>query len=56
LILDVLPDTLAVCRLPAEAALPAWASAPVPFVTVSRTGDELSITVVQDEHCARPAA
>ena len=48
LILDVLPDALAVCRLPAEAALPAWASAPGPFVTVSRTADELSITVVQD--------
>jgi uncharacterized protein len=45
--LELLPDTLAICRLPAEAALPAWASSPGPFLTVSRTPDELSITVLQ---------
>lgn len=45
--LDVLPDTLAVCRLLAEAALPAWASVPVPFLTISRTAEELSITTRQ---------
>jgi hypothetical protein len=45
--LEVLPDTLAICRLPAEAALPAWASSPGPFLTLSRTPDELSITVLQ---------
>jgi len=45
--LDLLPDTLAICRLPAEAALPAWAASPGPFLTVSRTPDELSITVLQ---------
>lgn len=45
--LEVLPDTLAICRLPAEAALPAWASSPGPFLTVSRTPDELSITLLQ---------
>ena len=46
--LEVLPDTLAICRLPADAALPAWAAAPAAFVTVSRTAEELSITAVQD--------
>jgi hypothetical protein len=45
--LELLGDTLAICRLPAEAALPAWASSPGPFLTVSRTPDELSITLVQ---------
>lgn len=56
--LEVLPDTLAICRLPATAALPAWASAPAPFLTVSRTSEELSITVLQrlvpdDVRCER---
>ena len=56
--LEVLPDTLAICRLPADAALPAWAAAPAAFVTVSRTAEELSITAVQrmvpaDVRCER---
>ena len=45
--LEVLPDTLAVCRLAADAAVPPWASAPSGFVTISRTDEELSITAVQ---------
>jgi hypothetical protein len=45
--LEVLPDTLAICRLPPDAALPTWASSPGPFLTVSRTPDELSITMEQ---------
>ena len=45
--LELLPDTLAICRLPPEAALPAWVALPGPFLTVSRTPDELSITVLQ---------
>jgi hypothetical protein len=45
--LQVLPDTLAICRLPADASLPAWASSAGTFLTVSRTPDELSITAVQ---------
>lgn len=45
--LEVLPDTLAVCRLPPDAALPPWASVPVPFLTISRTSEELSITTLQ---------
>lgn len=45
--LEVLPDTLAVCRLAPDAAVPDWASAPSRFVTISRTHEELSITAVQ---------
>ena len=45
--LELLPDTFALCRLPPAAAIPAWASAPGSFLTISRTPDELSITVVQ---------
>lgn len=48
LTLELLPGTLAVCRLSADAALPAWATVPGPFLTVSRTPDELSITTTQD--------
>jgi hypothetical protein len=47
--LEVLPDTLAICRLPAGAPLPAWSTRASAFVTVSRTPDELSITAVQRE-------
>jgi len=42
LVLDVLPEPLAICRLAPEAPIPAWA-ATRPFSTVSRTTDELSI-------------
>jgi hypothetical protein len=45
--LRVLPDTLAICRLPPEADIPAWATRPSAFVTISRTATELSITAVQ---------
>jgi len=45
--LELLPDTLAVCRLEAGAPLPPWATQPSPFLTVSRTAQELSITTVQ---------
>lgn len=45
--LELLPDTLAICRLPADAPVPAWASSPAPFLTVSRSADELSITALQ---------
>jgi hypothetical protein len=47
--LMVLPDTLAVCRLPPDAPIPLWATGASPFLTVSRTGEELSITAVQRE-------
>jgi hypothetical protein len=56
--LEVLPDTLAVCRLASDAVVPAWVAASSRFVTVSRTPEELSITAVQhavppDVRCER---
>jgi hypothetical protein len=45
--LELLPDTLAVCRLAADAAVPSWAASPQGFVTISRTREELSITTTQ---------
>jgi hypothetical protein len=46
--LELLSDTLAICRLPAETPLPAWASSSGSFLTVSRTPEELSLTLVQN--------
>jgi hypothetical protein len=46
--LVVLPETVAVCRLPATAAIPEWASKAHAFLTVSRTPEELSITADQE--------
>ena len=45
--LVVLPHTLAICRQPADAVMPAWASRPSPFLTLSRTSEELSIVTSQ---------
>jgi hypothetical protein len=45
--LVVLPDTLAICRLGPGDSIPAWANAPQPFVTLSRTPTELSITALE---------
>lgn len=45
--LVITSDTLAVCRFPSDGPLPAWALAPQPFLTVSRTRTELSITAPQ---------
>jgi hypothetical protein len=45
--LELLPDTLAVCRLEATAPLPGWVRQATGFLTVSRTAEELSITTVQ---------
>ena len=42
--LDLLAETFAICRLAPDAAVPAWAGAPGPFMSISRTADELSIT------------
>ncbi len=54
--LEILPETLAVCRLPADADVPGWVAGA--FLTVSRTPDELSITAPQaavpaDARCER---
>ena len=40
---SVVPGTFAVCRMPADTAVPVWASAPGGFSSVTRTADELSI-------------
>ena len=40
---EVLPEPLSICRLPAGAAVPAWAMSAEPFCSVTRTPDELSI-------------
>ena len=45
--LRVLPDTLAICRLAAQAPVPGWAAGPG-LVGVTRTADELSIVCPQD--------
>ncbi len=45
--LELLPDTLAICRLDAGAPIPEWARESRTFLTLSRTPDELSITAVQ---------
>jgi hypothetical protein len=56
--IELLPDSLAVCRLEAAAPLPGWAQQSTGFLTVSRTAEELSITTVQhvvpaDVRCVR---
>lgn len=43
LTLTVLPETLAICRLDPGAAVPAWALSAGGFVSITRTGDELSV-------------
>jgi len=45
--LTILPEALAVCRLAAGDAFPAWLP-PHGFVSVTRTSDELSIVCPQD--------
>ena len=45
--LELLPDTLAICRLEPGAPIPSWAAQPSRFLTVSRTAEELSITTLQ---------
>lgn len=45
--LELLSDTLAICRLDAAAPVPDWALGSSPFLTISRTPEELSITTVE---------
>jgi hypothetical protein len=45
--LELRPETLAICRLEAESPVPSWAARPSPFLTLSRTAEELSITTLQ---------
>ena len=46
--LELLPETFAVCRLAPGAPIPQWALAPGSFTTISRTPDELSVTIAQE--------
>lgn len=48
LTLILLPDTFAICRLSASAALPAWALVGS-FCAVTRTSEELSIVCVEQQ-------
>lgn len=50
LVLEWIPGAFAVCRLPADAEVPAWAGLgeAVGFVSVTRTERELSIVVPQN--------
>jgi hypothetical protein len=43
----LLPDLHAVCRLPAGSPLPAWAADLQPFLSLTRTADEVSVTCPQ---------
>ena len=45
--LELIRDTLAICRLAPEAPVPSWAAGQAGFVTISRTTEELSITTTQ---------
>jgi hypothetical protein len=45
--LELLPDTLAICRLEPGTPVPSWAAEPSRFLTVSRTAEELTITTLQ---------
>ena len=45
--LELLPDTMAICRLDPQAPVPAWAAESSGFLTISRSPDELSIMTVQ---------
>ena len=49
LTLEILPGSYAVCRLAPDAEVPAWASGPARFCSITRTPLELSIV------CADPA-
>ena len=44
--LEILPGRFALCRFPADAAIPTWVGGP--FVSLTRTPDELSLVCVQE--------
>lgn len=45
--LQLLPDTFAVCRLPADAKTPDWANGG--FVSITRTAEELSVVCREED-------
>ena len=46
LVLSILPETLAICRLDKESPIPDWALE-ASFFSITRTGEELSIVCTQ---------
>ena len=48
LALSVLPKTFVICKLPADAPVPAWASQGK-FSSITRTSEELSVVAESDE-------
>ena len=46
LVLSILPETLAICRLDKESPIPEWALE-ASFFSITRTGEELSIVCTQ---------
>lgn len=60
LTLEWLPGTYAVCRLAADSPVPAWASGPLsgnaPFLSITRTRDELSIVIAEDRAPRAPGS
>jgi hypothetical protein len=52
--LQVVPDTIAVCGLKADGPLPPWALVPQPFLTITRTRTELSVTAPQSLVAGEP--
>lgn len=46
LVLSILPETLAICRLEKESPIPDWASE-ASFFSITRTGEELSIVCTE---------
>jgi hypothetical protein len=56
--LTLLPDRLAICRLAADDALPAWAATVRGFLSLTRTAEELSVVCAESavpEHVKREA-
>jgi hypothetical protein len=45
--LELLPDTLAICRLEPGETVPPWTDRSRGFLTISRTAEELSITAIE---------
>jgi hypothetical protein len=46
--LELLPDTLAICRFAPDETVPAWANMARDFLAIVRTRGELSVTCAED--------
>ena len=49
LILSILPEKLGICHFDKNSPLPSWASGKTNFTSITRTMDELSITLPQEK-------